>query len=232
MHPPSLSGRESIQLMHSTPAHFAWIVHHPPLGSPPHNMLAVCRNGGVPQSNGNMEMHRQTLSEGFVGKAGETPAALHDTAAGLPDDVFTPEDIRATVEAVVPTMRGGPPSGGGRRGGRGRMGSPPMRGVPASRGGYARGRGREGGMDGVSAGNDGGGHQHQRRREGGPAAGQQRTGPAQARRHPGEGVPPQESGGRDGVRGRGTGRARGARGAARGGQTNPVTAWVPLPQGA
>ncbi|KAK9916331.1 hypothetical protein WJX75_001307 [Coccomyxa subellipsoidea] len=214
------------------PGNLESVVRHVPFPSqqPPSDSLS--RSGGLPQSNGNMEMHRQAMPEGVVGKAGETSAAVHDTAAGLPDDVFTPEDIRSSVEPAVP-VRGGPSAGGGRRGGRGRMGSPPMRGVPAGRAGYGgRGRGREAGMDGVPAGNDGGNHQHQRRREGGPPAGQQQRVP-QARRHPGEGVPPPQDGsGRDGARGRGAGRARGARGGARGGQTNPVTAWVPLPQGA
>lgn len=189
---------------------------------------ALHRGSGLPHSNGNMEMHTQTLQEGFVGKTGEAAStALRDTAAGLPDDVFTPEDIRSTVDPGSGTLRGAPAAGGGRRGGRGRMGGPPMRGVAGGRGaGYGRGRGREA-ADGLPmGGHDGSGHQ--RRREGPQGGGQQRA--PQGRRHPAEGVPPQEGGGRDGA---GRGRGGGGRGrGARAGQPSPITAWVPLQQGA
>ncbi|BDA40478.1 hypothetical protein COCOBI_01-1310 [Coccomyxa sp. Obi] len=215
----------------SRPGALEPVGHHVPYTSqhPPSDSLS--RNGGLPHSNGNMEMHRQSLPEGFVGKTGETSAALHDTAVGLPDDVFSPEDIRASVEPPLGMRCGGPPAGGGgRRGGaRGRMGSPPMRGAPGGRGGYGRGRGREAGVDPATVNDPG---NHQRRREGGPPAGQQRM-PQGGRRHPAEGVPAPDAGGRDGARGRGGSRGRGGRGAVgRGGQNSAVTAWVPLQQGA
>lgn len=173
---------------------------------------------------------------------------LQDTAAALPDDVFTPEDVRASMDPSVNQANARGSMSGGRRGGnnRGRMGGMP-RGGPGGRGAYAnRGRGREPqpNMDGhgiADAGmND---NNNQRRREVAPAPAQPRGG-AHGRRHPSsnEGLAGPEGprswegsqgGGRDSGRGgRGNGaRGRGNRGGARGGRMEgqaPITTWVPL----
>jgi hypothetical protein len=170
---------------------------------------------------------------------------LHDTAAALPDDVFAPEDVRASMDPGINqqvlgarALVGG---GGGRRGcaARGRIGAA-QRGGPSGRGGYARGRGRESAYaDGHVAADMGFNGNNQRRREGVLAPGQARAPHGRRQQGSGEGASSQEGprswegnqegGGREGTRGgRGgsRGRSSGAR-PARGAQP-PVATWVPL----